>query len=115
LRLSKLILLIFFAITSLFAFTNVPLEDFYPSAVVRGKKKPASRSEAIAQIQAFYIKRMLTDPIFNKSDIYTDEDDLGFLNLAQHQMMNDMLSQKMAEKLAERDLLKFEERFLKRP
>ena len=100
-------------LSPLFAYTHVPIDNFSTSAVY-GKKKPRSKAEAISQIQAFFIKRMLTDPVFNKSEIYYDEEDLDFINLAQHEMMNDILSQKMAEKLSEQDLLKFEDRFLKR-
>tara|TARA_Y100001934_G_scaffold119417_1_gene146087 strand:- start:67 stop:399 length:333 start_codon:yes stop_codon:yes gene_type:complete len=83
----------------------------YVSPGIYNKKKPKSREEAIQMMQAFYIKKVLTEPIFTKLDIFHD-DDIDFIDASQNEMINDLIAEQMAQKLAEQDLLNFKKRFL---
>lgn len=93
------------------AFETIPLTSSFISPSLYSQKKPRSREDAVEMMQAFYIKKVLTEPIFTKLEIFEDED-IDFIDSAQSQMINEMIAEQMAQKLAEQDLLKFKKRFL---
>eukprot|EP01047_Picozoa_sp_COSAG01_P011789 COSAG01_NODE_519_length_16012_cov_4.344058_17_plen_134_part_00 len=95
------------------AYMSMPLTSIQDTKSLYGKQKPRSREQAVEYMQAFFIKKILTDPVFKKLEVFYDED-VDFIDASQSEMINDLLSKQMAEQLAKKDLLKFEERFIQK-